>query len=357
MESLLKRLLTYFQISESEYQKLLAPVSEENFATGHSFKDIDKCVEVVRRAMKENKKIYIYGDYDCDGICATTIMMKLLSDLKIKANYYIPSRSKEGYGLNDKIVDTAVENGFDVLLCVDNGIVAADQLNKARLAGLLTFVIDHHEYKQLPDCDGILHPDLFPEKYHDMCAAGICALLANSFKEDSLNFAYGGLATLADMVSVFDYNRYLMKKMLTVLKNEDIYPIKFLLGADISYENLSYNVIPKINAVSRLDEYMNVNYVVRYLLDNSNGCQKYLNKIETINTQRKELSKAMAGKAKRLMDERHDLVIVRSDSFKEGLCGLIANRLMNECGKAVLVLSESDEELKGSGRAPKGADL
>ena len=338
----------------------ISNVSEQDLDVADFEPDYD--LEILKNFRKQllslkDKRFFIVGDYDCDGICATTIMMKLLSDLKIKANYYIPSRSKEGYGLNDKIVDTAVENGFDVLLCVDNGIVAADQLNKARLAGLLTLVIDHHEYKQLPDCDGILHPDLFPEKYHDMCAAGICALLANSFKEDSLNFAYGGLATLADMVSVFDYNRYLMKKMLTVLKNEDIYPIKFLLGADVSYENLSYNVIPKINAVSRLDEYMNVNYVVRYLLDNSNGCQKYLNKIETINTQRKELSKAMAGKAKRLMDERHDLVIVRSDSFKEGLCGLIANRLMNECGKAVLVLSESDEELKGSGRAPKGADL
>ncbi|MBO4703330.1 MAG: single-stranded-DNA-specific exonuclease RecJ, partial [Bacilli bacterium] len=68
MESLLNRLLKYFQISQDEYEKFLAPVSEENFAIGHSFKDIDKCVEVVKEAMKQNKKIYIYGDYDCDGI-------------------------------------------------------------------------------------------------------------------------------------------------------------------------------------------------------------------------------------------------------------------------------------------------
>ena len=305
----------------------------------------------------KDKRFFIAGDYDCDGICATTIMMRLLDSLGIKANYYIPSRSKEGYGLNERIVDTAIENGFEALLCVDNGIVAAEQLNKAREAGLRTYVIDHHEYLELPEADAILHPNLFPPAYHDMCASGICALLANSFKEDSLYFAYGGLATLADMVSVFDYNRYLMKKMIEVLKNEDIYPLKYLLGPDVTYDNLSFNVIPKINAVSRLDEYMNVNYVVRYLLDNSPDCQKYLGKIEAINIQRKDLSRQMAALASRIMDKESDLIIVRSDSFKEGLCGLIANRIMNETGKAVLVLSEVNDELKGSGRSPKGADL
>ena len=305
----------------------------------------------------KDKRFFIVGDYDCDGICATTIMMRLLDSLGIRANYYIPSRSKEGYGLNERIVDTAIENGFEALLCVDNGIVAEEQLLKAREAGLNTYVIDHHEYHELPKADAILHPSLFPQEYHDMCASGVCAFLANSFKEDSLYFAYGGLATLADMVSVFDYNRYLMKKMIEVLKNEDIYPLKYLLGSKASFDDLSYNVIPKINAVSRLDEHMNVNYVVRYLLDNSPDCQKYLNKIEAINIERKDLSRQMAALASRIMDRDLDPIIVRSDSFKEGLCGLIANRIMSETGKAVLVLSEVNDELKGSGRSPKGADL
>lgn len=307
---------------------------------------------------EKDKRFFIVGDYDCDGICATTIMMRLFADLKIRANYYIPSRSKDGYGLNSRIVDTAAENDFDCLLCVDNGVAATEQLEYAAELGLKTFVIDHHEYSRKPEVDAFLHPDLFEEDYADMCAGGLCALLSNSIREDELTEVYGGLATLADMVSVFGYNRYMLGKMLEILNREKIYPIHYLLSrSDVTYDSLAFNVIPKINAVSRLDEQLNVNYVVRYLLDNSSGCMAYLNKIEMINTERKDLSKQMAALASRIREDVNGVFIVRSQAFKEGLCGLIANRLMNECGRPILVFAENDGELKGSGRAPQGCDL
>ncbi|MEE3409201.1 MAG: DHH family phosphoesterase, partial [Erysipelotrichaceae bacterium] len=156
----------------------------------------------------KDKRFFIVGDYDCDGICATAIMKRLFDDLNIASNYYIPSRAKEGYGLNMRIVDTAADHGFDVLLCVDNGIIANEQLRHARERGLHTLVIDHHEYQDDPDCDAFLHPNLFDEKYADMCAAGLCALLSSSIREDDLTLVYGGLATLAVMVQVLGYNRY-----------------------------------------------------------------------------------------------------------------------------------------------------
>ena len=93
----------------------------------------------------KDESFFIVGDYDCDGICAVTIMKRLFDDLGIRANYYIPSRTKEGYGLNKKIVKTAYDNGFGVLLCVDNGVVCKEELALAREYGLKTFVIDHHE--------------------------------------------------------------------------------------------------------------------------------------------------------------------------------------------------------------------
>ncbi len=304
-----------------------------------------------------DKRFFIVGDYDCDGICATTIMKKLFDDLGIASNHYIPSRIREGYGLNERIVKIAAENDFDVLLCVDNGIAANGELALAKTLGLKTFVIDHHEYEEVPDTD-FLHPSLFPEGYEDMCAAGLCALFSNSIRRDRLSTVYGGIATLADMVKVFGYNRYLTKNAVQILNEETIYPIAYLAkNKECDYTALSYDVIPKINAVSRMDDMLNVNYVVRYLLDNSSDCMAYLNKIEEINTLRKDLTKQMSALAQRIIDPERKIIIVSSSAFREGLCGLIANRLMNEYGKPVIVLAESDGILKGSGRAVRGSDL
>ncbi|MBQ2657274.1 MAG: DHH family phosphoesterase [Erysipelotrichaceae bacterium] len=305
-----------------------------------------------------DKRFFIVGDYDCDGICATVVIKRLLDDLEITNNYYIPSRSRDGYGINERIVQTAIENGFDVILCVDNGIVANEQLSLARQAGLKVLIIDHHEYSKAPEADAYLHPDLFPEEYADMCAGGLCALLSNSFRYDILTTVYGGLATLADMVSVFGYNRYLMKEAINLLNQEDILPIKYLAGSgNIDYDTLSFQVIPKINAVSRMDDRMNVNYVVKYLLDNTNDCLIYLNRIEEINKTRKDLTRQMSSLAERLMNKDQKVIVVSSEAFKEGLCGLIANRMMYEYQKPVIVLAKNGNELKGSGRSPNGSDL
>jgi len=306
----------------------------------------------------KDKRFFIVGDYDCDGICATAIMSRLFKDLNISSNFYIPSRSKEGYGLNKAIVETAAKHGFDVLLCVDNGIVANEALAYAKSLGLVTLVIDHHEYSEAPCADAYLHPSLFEERYADMCASGLCCLLSQAFRYDELSLVYGGLATLADMVKVFGYNRYLLKKAVALLNEKEFYTISYLTrNKKIDFECLSFDVIPKINAVSRMDDVLNVNYVVRYLLSDRKEAAAYLSKIEQINTTRKQLTKEMAALAERLADPKKDIVIVSSAAFKEGLCGLIANRLMNDMGKPVIILSESDGLLKGSGRAPKGFDL
>lgn len=304
-----------------------------------------------------DKRFFIVGDYDCDGICATTIMKKLFDDLNIKSNYYIPSRSKEGYGLNTKIVDIVKDNGFDILVTVDNGVACIEEIKYANKLGIKVFVIDHHEYSEAPVCEGFLHPNLFDEKYSDMCAGGLCCLLSNSIREDIYTTVLGGLATLGDMVSVFNYNRYLLKKMISLLNTNDIVPIKLLLGKnEISYQSLQFNVIPKINAVSRLDEFMNVNLVVRYLLLNTDNVYDYYSKIELINSKRKELTKVETSLAESMI-ANEDFIIVSSNDFKEGLCGLIANKLMYQYNKPVLVLSENNGVLKGSGRGPSGFNL
>jgi len=306
----------------------------------------------------KDKRFFIVGDYDCDGICATTIIKKLLDDLNISNNYYIPSRSKQGYGLNKQIVDSAINNDFDVLLCVDNGVVAYEALKYAKDNGLVTIVIDHHEYQIKPDVDAFLHPNLFDSKYDDMCASGLCCLISNYFRYDELSYVYAGLASLADMVKVLGYNRYLIIKMNELLNAKNFITINNLLQGKIpTYDNLQFEAIPKINAISRLEEDMNVNYMVKYLLNYNNEANQYINTIISINNKRKDLSNMSAILANRLADTSKSIIVIKSNEFKEGLCGLIANKLMNQYLKPVIVLSEENDLLKGSGRSPKGINL
>lgn len=306
----------------------------------------------------KDKRFFIVGDYDCDGICATAIIKKLFEDIGIESNYYIPSRTKEGYGLNENIIDIANRNGFECLICVDNGIAANKQLDYANSLGLKVFIIDHHEYQIEPNCETYLHPSIFPNDYEDMCASGLCCLLSNSFREDDLTIALGGLATIADMVKIFNYNRYLAKKMLETIKTKTITPINLLLGkSDITYKNLSFQVVPKINAVSRLDDLMNVNYVVKFLLSDEKEAISYFDKIEHINMARKEYSQQMYNLALRMIDTDSKIIIIKHNEFKEGLCGLVANRLLDNFKKPVIVFSEKDGMLKGSGRSVPGFNL
>ena len=324
---------------------------------------IDKDLDIVKNFIDKilqykEHRFFIAGDYDCDGICATTIMSRLLNHLNIENNYYIPSRSKQGYGLNDEIVFNAYNNGFKVLLCVDNGVNACEQLKLAHELGLYTLIIDHHEYQNVPDVDGFIHPALFEDKYKNMCASGLCALITSYIYDDDLSIVYGGLASIGDMVSVFNYNRYLIKKMMEILNDKIILPIKYLNGSNnYTYESLVYNVIPKINGVSRLDEIMNVNYVVKYLMNNDDSCQKYLKQIEDINTLRKSLTNEMYGLALRIMDSSKDMIVIKSEQFKEGICGIVANRLMHEYHKPVIVFSIVEGQLRGSGRSMNDTNL
>lgn len=340
------------KINHIDYQQL----DVSNFEPDNNIPVVQELINNI--LCLKDKRFLIVGDYDCDGICATTIIKKLLDDLHISNNYYIPSRIKEGYGLNDAIVDKAINNHFDVLFLLDNGVSKNAQIKKAHDAGIKTFIIDHHEYLEQPACDYLLHSNMLPEPYRDLSAGGLCCLLSNSIAYDELSIVLGGLATLADMVSVLGYNRYLIKKMKSILETNDIEPIRNLLnGNSPSFYNLSFQVIPKINAISRLDEYLNINYVVRYLLSIGNIGIEYYKKIEEINAFRKKLTEESVAIAENQMKLLGDVLVVSSSKFKEGLCGLIANRLMYKYNKPVIVFSIIDRTFKGSGRALSGSNL
>ena len=304
----------------------------------------------------KDSRFLIVGDYDCDGISATAIMKRLLDHLGISSNFTIPSRIKEGYGLHESTVRMAKENGFDVLLTVDNGIAARAEISLAKSLGLNVLIIDHHEFEELPEADAILHPALLPEGFQKLCAAGTCALLSESIYHDELNIVYAGLATQADMVGVLGYNRYLLKGMLELLNKRDIYQINFLSGkTHYDYEDLSFQVIPKINAVSRLG--YNVGFLVNYLLSSRAICKNQAEQIDRVNRERQALTRSMSSLAKEMAKDEYPVMIIKDERFEEGLCGLVANRLLSSYHKPILVMKTYEEEYRGSGRSIDGFNL
>lgn len=299
------------------------------------------------------KRVLIIGDYDCDGICATTIMKDLLDYLGIHNNYYIPSRFNEGYGLSFDHVKKAVDYNFDVLITVDNGIVANDALRELKKANIKTIVIDHHEYEELPCADFILHGRLLYKDYRKACASGLCYLLSAMFKSDDKILALAGIATNADMVEVFGYNRWLIKKAREILNRGGITCINALSGKKngYTYDDLSFMVASKLNSVSRIDKGSNVNAIPYFLLEkDEKKIYEEAEKIKKINDLRKNLSDVMSKKAMSLTDES-DFCIIYDDHFLEGLCGLVANRVGKAINKPCLVLAPGKDLIKGSGRS------
>lgn len=329
-------------------------ISRYDLDRDYDFINKDEVFLNFKENLIENKslKFLIVGDYDCDGICATTIIKRLLNHLNIESNYIIPSRINDGYGLNNRIVEIAKDNGFNAMFLVDNGIVANEQISLAKAYGIKVFIIDHHEYKDLPDDCFIIHSNIVSEKYSKLSAGGLAFALSKCIYDDDLSLVLGGLSTISDMMSVIGFNRYLIKEMMNILNSKDIYQMRLLNdNDDYSYTNLSFNVIPKINALSRMEPMGDANKLVQFFMADERTCRVTIEQINYVNEKRKQNTKTMSNEAFNLMNENSNICVVSSINFNEGLCGLVANRLMHSINKPVIVLALKDGVYKGSGRS------
>lgn len=301
-------------------------------------------------------RFLIVGDYDCDGICATTIIKRLFDCLNIESSYYIPSRIDEGYGISEKIITIADKHHYDAIITVDNGAVAKDALAYANKLGIKVLVLDHHEYTQVPDCFGFLHPELLDEDFKRLSAGGLSYLLSSYFYDDELSLVLGGLSILGDMVGVLNYNRYLLKEMMNILNTKNIYQLALLNGSNkFDYDSLSFNCIPKINAVSRMG--YNANLLVKYMLSNYDECKNMLNSINSINDFRKSETNRETDLALSMFNKDDKVALIVSSEFKEGICGLIANKICLSYETPCIIFSKKDGILKGSGRSPKNVNI
>jgi single-stranded-DNA-specific exonuclease len=332
----------------------------------------NETIERILLAIKKQQKILICGDYDVDGITATSLMLYGLLNCGANVNFFLPHRLKDGYGLSVRTIDRALKNKYDLLITVDNGTSAFDALLYAKKNNIDVIVTDHHQPKELPD--GALHivnPHQPACKYPFKELAGvgvafkIIQLLYEKLDKKIENKIYELflLGTIADVVPLIDENRYLVNQALISLSNNESIALSLLKSnAKITPEqtltatDIAFSIAPQINALGRLED---PREGVLFLIDdNKEKLEKIGMHLFQVNQSRKKIEKEIFEKLKEEikkenMDPQLDGCIVRSSkSFPAGIIGLIAARLCHLYGTPTCIFHEMDDGiLKGSCRS------
>ena len=361
-QSLFQRLLDFYHINEEDYQKLVAPVSANSFASGHQFTHINEALQLVNDVMANNGKICIYGDYDADGIMGTSILVKMFEYKNYHVDYYIPSRYIDGYGLTLNKAQEAIEKGVNLMICVDNGVSAFEPIKLLKDNGVKVLVLDHHEIQEeLPVADVILHPTF--DHFGETASSG--AFVAFNFSRAFLGRFDKYLSTLAsvslisDMMPILEYNRELLRIVFSNYREGEF------LQFDLLKENEAFNettigmkIAPKINSIGRIYTDTSVNLLVKFFVsDIKEEILHYIDWINETNENRKTISKDAVNQDLEI-DENEKAIVYITDA-KEGILGLIANNLLNKYGLPVVVLTKDEEKgfYKGSARAPEGFSI
>lgn len=210
-------------------------------------RDVDKAVEIIRKALDEDKKITVYGDYDCDGVTATAIMYGYLEAQGANVDYYIPERS-EGYGMNIPALERIVSKGTQLVVTVDNGISALEEARFLKEKGVELVITDHHQPGlELPDCGACIDPNRSDDRspFKDLCGAGVALKLIIALEEDEefVLDTYAHLAavgTIGDVMPLKGENRYIVLRGLENIKNEQNAGLTALIhSASRSAENIT----------------------------------------------------------------------------------------------------------------------
>ena len=364
-KNLFEKLLDYYHITYDDYIHLTRDVSLNDLPSPFNFNKMDEAVDLVKKHLQKGDKIVIYGDYDADGITGCSILVKMFKYLNFDANYYIPSRYLDGYGINEKKAQEIIDKGYDLVITVDNGVAANEAIALLRNANIDVLVLDHHEPREtLPSANVIIHPIL--SNYSITPSSG--AFTAFMFASALLGYYDKYLATLAsislisDMMPLRDYNRDLLRAVIKEYRYGEFPQIDYLIeDGGFNDTSIGMSIAPKINAVGRIDKTINVNRLIKYFTsDKEEEIISYKDWILANNEIRKNKSKEAKENIINNLKEYHEPSLVIECDLEEGLIGLVANALMNQLKIPCVVLCNDSADpklLKGSARSIEGFNI
>lgn len=374
-------------------------------------KDSVKAVEIICSKISQKKKIRIVGDYDIDGVCSTTILLKGLKAVGADVDYRVPDRVADGYGINIGIIDEAFKAGVDTIITCDNGISALEQTDYGKEKGMTIVITDHHQVPfelsddgkkiyMIPKADAVVdaHQEDCEYPFKLMCGAGVVYQLMrmifvrmdfpdtefdtnpekdaefrnfdNMLSEDRKRLLcelkqLAAIATVGDIVDLKDENRQIVKYGLATMKHTDNVGIKALADccqtdlALLSAYHIGFILGPCLNAIGRLDT---ANKAVELL--NTESIQNALElaaELKETNDERKSITEKGVEEAVELIENstliNDKVLVVYLASCHESIAGLIASRIKDRYYRPVIVLTDAAEGVKGSGRSIEGYDM
>ena len=354
------------------------------------YNDMRKAVDIIVRAMEDRSRILVYGDYDCDGVTATSILVRYFRSHDIDVRYIVPNREEHGYGLTDNIIDEVIEQAPDLVITVDCGITNIDTVARLRSQGIKVIISDHHNVQeQIPDADAVLcakrRDNTYP--YTELCGAGVAMKIVQAMGIDKrfpVNndvwrqaIELAGIATIADLVPVLDENRTIIKKAFISMKdpvNPGIRVMNEILAQKAGSRRfdetfISFNFVPRVNAAGRL--YDSSEALRLFLEDDGNKVREAAVALGDQNDERKQIEARVYEEAvAQIEDERRPdewslantkgPVVAYAGNWHQGVLGIVAGRIAANYRRTALVFttdSINPENLKGSGRAYGEYDL
>jgi len=351
----------------------------ENIPSYKKLFGVSKAAKKIIKYAKENKKIVIHGDFDCDGICASALLWEFLYrdvskilEKKVDVVPYIPSRIDQGYGLTESSIKDAKDLNCDLLITVDCGVRDKELINKHSKD--LDFIItDHHQPPEdiSENLGYTLVHQMYPGKEYpnkEICGTAVAYLLVQALRNElemEEDKEYGldlvALSTVTDMMPLLDVNRIFVKFGLEQISKGERLGLNALilrsgiLPKDINSYHLGYVVGPRINAAGRIGSPMEA---VKLLVSNDEKkCTEIANELNGINFERQKLTTEILDIAKEDVDLENKLLFVQGENWHEGIIGLVAGKLQEQFYRPVIVTTKNDGVIKGSARSIKGFNI
>ncbi|MCQ2959499.1 MAG: single-stranded-DNA-specific exonuclease RecJ [Bacteroidales bacterium] len=392
-EDLFPQIETILKLRGIQSKSQLQELKAYDFGKLHSpflMKDMDKAVNRVLKALEENQRILVYGDYDVDGTTAIALVYSFLKDRDADVDFYVPDRYAEGYGVSEKGVQTAVENNVNLLITLDCGIKANKMIAKAQAAGIDVIVCDHHNQGEtLPEAYAVLDPKRhdceYPFKELSGCGVGyklmyaLCCKLGLSVKDDLNKYLdYLAISTAADIVPITGENRVYMHYGLMKMCKKPLVPIKTMLvhsklisltkdnnGEEVivcpnklTVSDIVFRVAPKINAAGRMESARDA--INLLLAKDEQEASQFFSTVVVQNSERQEKEKIICDEALSMIksnpENSYSTVLYKEDWHK-GVVGIAAAKVIESYYKPTVILCGEGDVISGSARSVSDFDL
>ena len=374
INKLLATILVNRGITEEEkIEKFLNP-KRSDFYNPYGMPDMNIAVERIMKAIENKEKTIIYGDYDVDGITSVTVLKSFLEERGLHVGVYIPNRLEEGYGLNKKAVEYIADQKYNLMITVDCGISAVEEVEYANQLGIETIVTDHHEPgNELPNALAVVDAKRKDNQYQcrNLAGVGVVFKLIQAIgikmgleeKEYLKYLDIVGIGTISDIVPLTDENRVIVKLGLKLVEQTRNLGLKSILQVSgynkIDSVTISFGIAPRINACGRMGHQEEA--LKLFLSKDINDVSELTQKLNEYNKTRQEIEKRIFEDATIQIEKQgianKNTIVLMGENWHHGVIGIVASKITEMYFKPSILLCEEDDCGKGSGRSIPGFDL